>query len=134
MANKYNSKLTPELSAKLCEALEKGYSIPAACSVVGIVKQTYFNWYNRGHEAKSGKYKQFVCDVDNAQDKATFRAEKPIIYKIPQDEQMAKWWLVKRRPDIYGDRTFNETKLEADVKTDLLEKLERPLPELDEDD
>ena len=133
MANKYNSKLTPELSDKLCEALAKGYSIPAACSVVGIVVQTYYNWYNKGRDAKSGKFKQFFCDVNNAQDKATYSVETVIIDSIPDNPKDAKWWLTKRRPDTYGDRQYNETKIEADVKTERLSKLERPLPELDPD-
>lgn len=133
MANKYNRKLTPELSNKLCDALAKGYSIPAACSVVGIVVQTYYNWYNKGRDAKSGKFKQFFCDVNNAQDKATYSVETVIIDSIPDNPKDAKWWLTKRRPNTYGDRTFNETKVDAEVKSDLLVKLERELPELKDD-
>ena len=131
---KYNAKLTPELSAKLCEALAKGHSIEAACAYVGIVRATFYNWYHKGENAKSGKFKQFTCDVDNAQDLATLRAEKPIIDNIPTDEKTAKWWLTKRRHNIYGDRTFTEAKVEADIKTELLTKLERPLPELKEEE
>ena len=134
MANRYNSKLTPELSHKLCEALAKGYSIPAACSVVGIVENTYYNWYDRGKDAKSGKYRQFYCDANNARDKATHLVETVILDSIPSNPQDAKWWLTKRRPETYGERQFNETKIEADVKADVLTKLERPLPELKDDD
>ena len=134
MAKRYNQKLTPELSARFCEAISKGYSIGAACAEVGIARKTYYNWYNRGKEAKSGKYRQFYCDVDNAEDKATHRAEKPIIDAIPHDAREAKWWLIKRRQDLYGERSFNETKVEAEITSDLLVKLERPLPELEDDD
>ncbi len=134
MPNKYNSKLTPELSEKLCEAIAKGYSIPAACSTVDIVVKTYYNWYHRGEEAKSGKYRQFYCDVENAKDQATHFVETIIIDSLPSNPNDAKWWLTKRRPDIYADRTYNETKLEANVQTELLAKLERPLPELNEND
>ena len=133
MAKKYNQKLTPELSARFCEAISKGHSIGAACSIVGISRQTYYNWYDKGKTAKSGKYKQFYCDVDNAEDKATHRAEKPIIDAIPNDAREAKWWLIKRRQDLYGERSFQETKVEAEIKSDLLLKLERPLPELKEE-
>ena len=134
MAKRYNQKLTPELSERFCEAISKGYSIGAACAEVGIARKTYYNWYNRGKEAKSGKYKQFYCDVDNAEDKATHRAEKPIIDAIPHDAREAKWWLIKRRQGLYGERSFNETKVEAEITSDLLVKLERPLPELKDDD
>ena len=133
MAKRYNQKLTPELSERFCEAISKGYSIGAACAEVGIARKTYYNWYNRGKEAKSGKYRQFYCDVDNAEDKATHRAEKPIIDAIPHDAREAKWWLIKRRQDLYGERSFNETKVEAEITSDLLVKLERPLPELEDE-
>jgi hypothetical protein len=129
---RYNMKLTPELSARFCEAISKGHSIEGACGVVGITSQTYRNWYNRGEKAKSGKYKQFYCDVDAARSKAVSNAEQPIINAIPEDVATAKWWLIKHRSDLYGEKTFNETKIDADVK--LLEKLERPLPELKDDE
>ena len=119
MANKYNSKLTPQLSEKLCEALAKGHSIPSACSVVGIVENTYYNWYNRGKDAKSGKYRQFYCDANNALNEATLMVESVILDNIPDNPKDAKWWLTKRRPDIYGDRTFTETKVKADVKSEV---------------
>ena len=134
MANRYNSKLTPELSEKLCEALAEGHSILAACSTVGIVENTYRNWYNRGKEAKSGKYKQFYCDVTNAHNKAAHKLENIVIESAADNPKDAKWLLTKKFPDIYGDRTYNETKIDANVKTELLAKLERPLPELEEDD
>ena len=134
MANKYNSKLTDEVSEKLCEAIIKGHSIRAACGYVDITEPTFYSWYNRGEEAKSGKYRQFYCDVNNAKSRATMKVEQPILDAIPSDVATAKWWLVKHNPDLYGDRTFTEAKVEADVKTELLTKLERPLPELTDDD
>ena len=134
MANKYNVKLTPELSKKFCEVIMNGHSINAACGKVGIVRQTFYNWYNKGKTAKSGKFKQFACDVDNAQDIAAHRLESIVIESAADNPKDAKWLLTKKFPDIYGDRTYNETKIDANVKTELLAKLERPLPELDDDD
>lgn len=131
---RYNAKLTPELSKKFCEALAKGHSLEGACGYVNINFQTYRNWYKRGEKAKSGKYKQFKCDVDAAHDKATQLVESVIIENLIDNPKDAKWWLTKRRPNTYGDRTYNETKLDADVKSDLLIKLERPLPELEDDE
>ena len=133
MAMKNNAKLTDELCCKLCEALAKGHSIEGACGTVGITRQTFYNWYDRGRKAKSGKYKRFLCEVDNAQDKATHLMESIVIDSAVDNPKDAKWWLTKRRPDTYGDRQYNETKIEADVKTEILSKLERPLPELDPD-
>ena len=136
MPAKYNCKLTPEISETLCKAIEKGHSIEGACGVAEITKPTFYNWIKRGNEAKSGKYKQFVCDVELAKAKATQKVEKVILNNIPENPQDAKWWLNKHRPDTYGDRTFNETKLQADVKTDvtvnLLDKVKQKRKELND--
>ena len=131
---KYNAKLTQAVCCKICEALEKGHSIKGACGFAGIHESTYYDWYKRGTNAKSGKYKQFVCDVDNAKAKAISKVEDVIIEAIPHDVGTAKWWLVKHDAATYADRQINETKLDANVKTELLAKLERPLPELEGDD
>ena len=130
---KYNSKLTTEVCSKICKALKKGHSIRGACGYAGIGERTYYEWYNRGQQAKSGKYKQFVCDVDNARQAATFDVEDVVIDAIPNDVNTAKWWLVKHNPDTYGDRQYNETKVDANIQSEMLLKLERPLPELNDD-
>ena len=133
---RYNAKLTKEVCCKICEALEKGHSIRGACGLAGIGETTYYDWYNRGLKAKSGKYKQFTCDVDNAKAKAISKVEDVIIEAIPHDVGTAKWWLVKHDAENYADRTFNETKLEADVKSEvtvnLLEKMKEKRRDLDD--
>ena len=114
---KYNSKLTPEVCNKICEALAKGHSIKGACGYANISEVTYHNWYNRGQQVKSGKYKQFVCDVDNAKAKATCKVEDVVLDAIPTDVNTAKWWLVKHNPETYVDK--QETKVDAKVDTDV---------------
>ena len=131
---KYNSKLTPEVSDKICEALEKGHSIKGACGYANIHESTYHNWYNRGREKKSGKYKQFVCDVDQARAKATCDVEKVILDVIPQSPQDAKWWLSKHNPETYVDRheTKLDAKVDAEVTVNLLEKVKTKRRELND--
>ena len=134
MANKYNDKLTPELQNKFCEAIRKGHSIDGACGAVGIVKQTYYNWYEKGENAKSGKHRDFYCAVEKAKSEATQLVEQVILNNIPYDPKDAKWWLTKRRPDIYADRT--ETKIQATVDTEitvnLLDKMKAKRKELND--
>lgn len=136
MANKYNSKLTPETSKLICDAIKKGHSIAGACGLAEITERTFYVWINRGNEAKSGKYKQFVCDVELAKAKATQKAEKVILDVIPESPQDAKWWLTKHRPDIYVDRVYNETKVDAKVETEvtvnLLDKVKQKRKELND--
>lgn len=131
---KYNSKLTPETCSKICEALEKGHSIRGACGYANISEVTYHNWYNRGKEAKSGKYKQFVCDVDQAKAKATCKVEEVILDVIPESPQDAKWWLSKHNPETYVDRqeTTLEAKVETEVTVNLLERVKAKRRELND--
>ena len=129
MANKNNDKLTPELQEKFCEAIEKGHSIDGACGYVGISEQTYYNWCKKGQKSKSGKHHDFCCAVDKAKRKATYFVESVIVDNIPDNSKDAKWWLTKRIPDLYADRTYNETKLDAQVESkvtvNLLEKMKQ---------
>lgn len=134
MAVKYNKKLTPQLRNKLSEAIAKGHSIEGACGIVGINRTTYYDWYHKGENEEADEYVQFKCAMDIAHNEATHLMESIVIESAVENVKDAKWWLTKRRPETYGDRTYNETKLEADIKTKLLAKLERPLPELDKDE
>ena len=132
---KYNAKLTEEVCRKLCEALSKGHSIEAACSYANIGRTTYYNWYNKGTEAKSGKFKQFVCDVDNALGEAVYNVEKVVLDNIPTNPNDAKWWLSKRNKN-YADKSYTETKLDATVETDvtlnLLDRVKEKRQELND--
>ena len=136
MANKYNCKLTPQISARICDAIAKGHSIQGACGFAEISEPTFYNWIHRGEKAKTGKYKQFVCDVELAKAKATQKVEQVIIDNIPDNPKDAKWWLTKRRPETYGDRTYTETKLNADIKSEitinLLERIKEKRSELND--
>ena len=55
---------------------------------------------------------------------------------MPENPNEAKWWLTKRRPDIYADRQYNETKVDANVKSDvtvnLLDKVKQKREELND--
>ena len=131
---RYNEKLNQEVSNKLCEALKKGHSIEAACAYAGITRQSFYNWISRGKKAKSGKYRQFLCSVDKAKDQATLNVEAVILDNIPDNPSDAKWWLTKRRQDIYGEKVYTESKVDANIRTEILTRLERPLPELEEEE
>ena len=117
-----------------CEPNEIYFTSSGSESDNTVIKGIAYQNYNKGKTAKSGKFKQFACDVDNAQDIAAHRLESIVIESAADNPKDAKWLLTKKFPDIYGDRTYNETKIDANVKTELLAKLERPLPELDDDD
>ena len=47
-----NSKLTPELTTLICEKLRKTLPIEKACDIVGIHKDTYYEWMARGESGE----------------------------------------------------------------------------------
>ena len=127
-------KLTDRLCDEICNDIKAGVPIVHAAISHGITHTTFYDWYNKGKNAKSGKFKQFYDKVEEAKSVAiTLRARR--IYKAGEDNWQADaWWLERVDPDNFGKKDFHDVRMEADVKTDLLEKLQRPLPELKEDD
>lgn len=106
------SKLTPQLQAEFCKALENGASILGACGHVGITEKTYYNWIHRAEEAKTRtKYVKFKECVETAKEKALFNFEQVIVSASMEHWQAAAWMLERRYPNMYGKRE----KIEADV-------------------
>ena len=106
------SKLTPQLQAEFCKALENGASILGACGHVGITEPTYYNWIKRANEAKTKtKYVKFKECVETAKEKALFNFEQVIVSASMEHWQAAAWMLERRYPNMYGKRD----KIEADV-------------------
>ena len=126
-------KLTDKLCDEICNDIKAGVPIVHAAISHGITHTTFYDWYNKGKNAKSGKFKQFHDKVEEAKSVAiTLRARR--IYKAGEDNWQADaWWLERVDPDNFGKKDFHDVRMEADVKTDLLEKLQRPLPELKEE-
>lgn len=47
------TKLTPEVQAKIIQALEAGATVQASCDFVGIHKATYYDWLIRGEAERT---------------------------------------------------------------------------------
>lgn len=129
-------KLTDQLCDDICNDIKAGVPIDHAAIAHGITRATFYNWYNKGEDAKSGKFKKFYDKVEEAKSVAiTLRARR--IYKAGEDNWQADaWWLERVDPDNFGRKDRHEVDMKAQVQSDILIKLERPLPELkkEEDD
>ena len=60
------SKLTPEITEALCEALRTGLTYEDACLSTGIGVETFRRWRVLGESARTGKYLAFWGDVVRA--------------------------------------------------------------------
>ena len=128
------TKLTDKLCDEICNDIKAGVPIKHAAISHGITEVTFYNWYNQGKTAKRGAKKQFYDKVEEAKSVAiTLRARR--IYKAGETNWQADaWWLERVDPENFGRKDHHEVNMKAKVQSDILLKLERPLPELKEDE
>ena len=110
------TKLTDQLCDEICNDIKAGVPIDHASVAHGITRQTFYNWYNKGEQSKSGKFKKFYDKVEEAKSVAiTLRARR--IYKAGEDcWQADAWWLERVDPTNFGRKDTH--KIEADVKAE----------------
>src|SRR5690242_12423762 len=60
-------KLTPELQAKICDAIRAGNYLEAAATHAGIHPGTFFRWMSLGENATSGPYREFHEAIKKAE-------------------------------------------------------------------
>lgn len=95
-------KLTDQLCDEICNDIKAGVPIKHAVISHGISESTYYNWYDKGKEAKSGKFRKFYDKINEAKSIAvTLRARR--IYKAGETSWQADaWWLERVDPKNFG--------------------------------
>lgn len=97
--NEKISKEKIELASKLIEA---GNTIQTIFGALGISKQTWYNWLNKGEKAKSGMYRELWEEVQKAESRAETRYVSIIAKAAPENWQAAAWWLERKYPERWG--------------------------------
>ena len=131
----YNRKLTDEVQETLIKSLENGLAIKAACGRASISEKTFYNWYNKGAEKKSGKYRDFHDAVDNAKNTAQSNFENIIASAANKGTwQAAAWWLERRRPEMYKLKEQHEieAKVDSEVTINRMELVKQKRKELND--
>lgn len=94
-------KLNKELQDKICKDIEHGTPMKYASISNGICKSTFYNWYNKGEHAKSGKYHNFYVAIEEAKSKA-IALKCEFIHKQAQENWHAcAWWLERVAPEEF---------------------------------
>jgi transposase-like protein len=78
----------------IVDALASGLTIVAACGIVGISQQTYYNWLD--------KYPEFREAVDGARPVFESEMQRVIKEQAPKDWRAAAWLLERRYPESYS--------------------------------
>lgn len=130
------TKLTTELSLKICDELRKGLFRRHAASLAGIPEATLSGWYHRGAREKRGVYRAFYESVDRAEAEFAQTGNDTLKAAAAHNPKFIQWLLSRRFPEFYGRRDNVEDKSVEDraaqaqaTRTLLIERLERLFPE-----
>ena len=108
------SKLTPEITKRLTEAIRAGNYYEAACAYAGIAYSTFREWMVKGEKAKSGKYREFMEAVKKAEHEAEVRMVAMWQKHMPENWQAIATFLERRYPDRWGRKRLDYVKYEVD--------------------
>ena len=115
------TKLTPELQARICEAIRAGNYVHIAANFGGIDETTYHRWRARGAREKRGPYRAFHLAMKKAE-----RDAEVALVAIWRKHALKCWQaaasLLERR---YPQRWARHQVVEARVEEELRVALER---------
>ena len=123
------TKFNEETCNCLVDNYSKGLTITDCANIAGIDRRTVHRWIEKGEKARSGKYKQFYLEMQKA--KSKFKEHHLRKIAEAKDWRASQYLLQVTDSETYV--VTEKKQVNADVKTDLLEKLQRPLPELKEE-
>lgn len=117
------TKLTPQVQAKIVQAIVGGNDITVAAAYAGIGESTFYAWLERGRKerarlaaspnarprAKETPFVEFLASIEKAQADAETR-NVALIAKAAQDGTWtaAAWWLERKYPERWGRKERHE--------------------------
>lgn len=128
------SKLTPAVKQRLLDAIRAGNYYDAASVYAGIHPSTFYNWMEKGRNAKSGEFYEFFESVQRAEAEAEARVVALWQQEIPGNWQAARDFLARRFSDRWSPKEKVQTEVTGkdggpvevdDPRTVLLSRLER---------
>jgi transposase len=103
------TKLTPEVQAKIVQALGVGAPYEQACQFAGINPDTLYTWLKKGEEGKS-PFSEFSEAVKNAEGQASVGWLALIDSAARAGQwQAAAWKLERKFPKVWGRQTVEHT-------------------------
>jgi transposase len=97
-------QLTPEVQARIVQAVSAGSYLDTAASYAGVARSTMYRWLNRGRRDKKGVYAEFAKAVHKAMADAEIRDITQIAKATEASWQASAWRLERKFPDRWGRR------------------------------
>jgi transposase len=114
------TKLTPELEAEFCALLLEGNYIETACALIGLSKDTVFNWLKKGARGEELEYEQFSLAVKSSLAAAEAADLRAIRHHGLSNWQALAWRLERRFPSRWGKKDSLTAQVDM-VKTERTE-------------
>lgn len=86
---RYQGKLTPTLRERLCEQLRRGHYVEPACAAVGIHRDSYTAWRERGRDA-------LALREEGRPVPAALRPFLEFLEATEAARAYGEWWLVEQ--------------------------------------
>lgn len=115
------TRLTPEVHAKICDAMKIGCYQYEAAQYAGIGENTLVNWLRRGREDLAGGrtktlHATFLADFEAAEAQAVVRALSVVQRAAASgDWRAAMGWLSRRHPGRWADRQHVTAEVAVDA-------------------
>ncbi|MDP2322555.1 MAG: hypothetical protein Q8N51_00815 [Gammaproteobacteria bacterium] len=100
------SKFTPEIRAKILDAISAGNYREVAAEYAGVGKRTFYTWmHDKGRECED-----FQQSVTQAENQAEIRMVALVAVAAKKDAKHAQWWLERKFHDRWGRKDHVETR------------------------
>ena len=102
------TKLTPELVDKICNAIRAGNYAKVACVMAGISEAIYYRWLQEGKKPNArGIYLDFVESIERAEAEAEVHAVALIKQAANNGSLKAsQWYLERKHSDRWGPKSM----------------------------
>jgi hypothetical protein len=95
--------LTPEITAKVCDALRVGAPLDTARAFAGVKARTFSLWLEQGRKGVE-PYVPFIEAVDGAMEEGKMRDIARIDHAGDKDWRALAWKLERRFPEDFADK------------------------------
>jgi hypothetical protein len=115
------TKLTPEITKKICDAVSGGNFRYVAARWAGVPIRTLRWWCAQGRKAKKGPMRDFLHALLEAEKAAEIRAVALVMKAAAKDAKHAEWWLERKYPKRWGRKdnqkiTVTDERIEAEIE------------------
>ena len=113
------SKLTPEIQAKLIQAIRAGSHLITACRLVGVDYSSFRRWMIKGEKQSTGRFREFCEAVRVCEAELEIRLVATWRQATVDDWRAASEFLSRRYPDRWSPSTRVRVEVERQVEAEL---------------